>query len=210
MFAFHWLVHFDILSHIPLDDSISYEKLASKANVPEFQLRGISRMAMTSNVLCETADKRLAHTAASAMFVNDSNMMDWARFMCEASVPTAFSMVEATERWPGSQKKTETAYNVAFKHELPFFDHLAQDSKLNKQFSGYMKSVTGGEGTDLTHLVQGFPWETLPDDSLVIDVSRRPLIVTGVRRANCKFAQDRGLDRSRHLRTGQGESLAPL
>lgn len=132
-------------------------------------------MAMTSNVLCETADKRLAHTAASAMFVNDPNMMDWARFMCEASVPTASNMVEATERWPGSQKKTETAYNVAFKHELPFFDHLAQDSKLNKQFSGYMKSVTGGEGTDLTHLVQGFPWETLPDNSLVIDVSREPI-----------------------------------
>lgn len=169
-------MHFDILSHVPrapLGDSISYEELATAANVPESQLRSIARMAMTSNVLCETADKRIAHTAASAMFVNDPDMMNWARFMCGASVPTASSMVEATERWPGSQQKTETAYNVAFKHELPFFDHLAQDSKLNKQFSGYMKSVTGGEGTDLTHLVQGFPWETLPDDSLVIDVSRQ-------------------------------------
>lgn len=132
-------------------------------------------MAMTSNVLCETADKRLAHTAASAMFVNDPNMLNWARFMCGTSVPTASSMVQATERWPGSQQKTETAYNVAFNHELPFFDHLAQDSKLNEQFSGYMKSVTGGEGTNLIHLIQGFPWDALPNDSLIIDVSREPL-----------------------------------
>lgn len=143
-------------------------------------------MAMTSNVLCETADKRVAHTAASAMFLNDPNMLHWARFMCGNSVLSASSMVQATERWPGSQRKTETAYNIAFNHELPFFDHVAQDSKLNEQFSGYMKSVTGGEGANLDHLVRGFPWETLPKDSLIVDVSHNSLNpqVISIRKVN--------------------------
>jgi 6-hydroxytryprostatin B O-methyltransferase len=91
--------------------------------------------------------------------------------MFTASIPTAAAMVEATKKWPGSVKKTETAYNIAFGHDLPFFDHLSQSPVLTKQFSGYMRSVTDGQGMDLSHLVKGFDWVNLPDNSLVVDVS---------------------------------------
>ncbi|CAJ2509014.1 Uu.00g140400.m01.CDS01 [Anthostomella pinea] len=170
IFAFQWLLHFEILPLIPPEGSISYTAVAEAAKVPESQLKSVARMVMTSKVLCETADKELAHSAASAMFLKIPNMLDWARFMCRASIPTAANMIQATERWPESAQKTETAYNIAFKHELPFFAHLSQDPTLNQQFSGYMKSVTGGEGTDLTHLVNGFPWGELADGCSVIDV----------------------------------------
>lgn len=170
IFALQWLHHFDIFSHIPLDATVSYEELAITSNVPESLLKGIARMAMTNNILTEPATGHVAHTANSAMFLKFPNTRDWASYMFTASIPTAAAMVTATEKWPGSVKKTETAYNVAFHHDLPFFDHLSQSPVLTKQFSGYMKSVTDAQGMDLSHLVHGFNWANLPDNSLVVDI----------------------------------------
>ncbi|WZH40774.1 O-methyltransferase-domain-containing protein [Fusarium acuminatum] len=170
IFALQWLHHFDIFSHIPLDATVSYEELAIKSNVPESLLKGVARMAMTNNILAEPATGYVTHTANSAMFLKFPNTRDWASYMFTASIPTAAAMVTATEKWPGSVKKTETAYNVAFHHDLPFFDHLSQSPVLTKQFSGYMKSVTDGQGMDLSHLVHGFHWASLPDKSLVVDI----------------------------------------
>ncbi|CAF3576369.1 unnamed protein product [Fusarium graminearum] len=170
IFALQWLHHFDIFSHIPLDGSLSYEKLATKANVPESLLKSVARMAMTSNILAEPTTGQVAHSANSAMFVKFPNMRDWASYMFTASIPTAAAMVQATEKWPGSVKKTETAYNIAFNHDLPFFDHLSQSPVMTKQFSGYMRSVTDGQGMDLSHLVNGFDWASLPDKSLIVDI----------------------------------------
>lgn len=126
---------------------------------------------MTSNILAEPTTGQVAHSANSAMFVKFPNMRDWASYMFTASIPTAAAMVQATEKWPGSVKKTETAYNIAFNHDLPFFDHLSQSPVMTKQFSGYMRSVTDGQGMDLSHLVNGFDWASLPDKSLIVDVS---------------------------------------
>ena len=127
-------------------------------------------MAMTSYILAEPIPGQVAHTANSAMFLEFPNMRDWAGYMFNASIPTAAAMVRATEKWPGSVKKTETAYNIAFDHDLPFFDHLSQSPLLTKQFSGYMKSVTDGQGMDLAHLTKGFHWANLSDGALVVDV----------------------------------------
>jgi 6-hydroxytryprostatin B O-methyltransferase len=79
-------------------------------------------------------------------------------------------MAEASQTWPDSVAKNETAYNIAFDHSLPFFDHLSQNAERTKQFSGYMKSVTSSQLGDLNHLVNGFEWSKLPQDATVVDV----------------------------------------
>ncbi|KXH68539.1 hypothetical protein CSAL01_02196 [Colletotrichum salicis] len=170
IFALQWLHQFDVLSHIPLEGTVAYDTLASEAQVPESLLKGVARMAMTSKILAEPKPGYVAHTASSAMFRKAPNMRDWAGYMFSASIPTAAAMVRATEKWPGSIKKTETAYNIAFDHSLPFFDHLSQSPAMTAQFSGYMKSVTDGQGMDLAHLVNGFDWTSLPEGSLVVDI----------------------------------------
>ncbi|KAB5536171.1 O-methyltransferase-domain-containing protein [Coniochaeta sp. 2T2.1] len=170
MFCLQWLLHFNVLSHVPLNGTTTYGALAAAAKVPESQLKSVARMAMTSAILVEPETGVVAHTANSAMFLKAPAMRDWAGYMFEASIPTAAAMVEATERWAGSAQKTETAYNIAFKHDLPFFDHLSQNEQLTAQFSRYMKSVTDGQAMDLSHLVNGFDWKSLADGSLVVDI----------------------------------------
>ncbi|KAJ5504021.1 hypothetical protein N7463_006895 [Penicillium fimorum] len=163
----HWLIHFGILSRVPLVGSISYTSLAADAGIPERTLKAVARMAMTSHILHEPQPGNIAHSATSAQFVTNPSMNDWAEFMCEASVPAALHLVAATKQWPTSQGRTETAYNVAFDTELPFFDHLATLPDRTRQFAGYMKNVTSSEGTKLDHLLAGFDWAGLGSAKIV-------------------------------------------
>ncbi|KAH8432997.1 uncharacterized protein LDX57_010632 [Aspergillus melleus] len=164
-----WLTHFGIFARVPLTGSVSYSEVAASANVSESQLKTVARMAMTNHVFCEPEPNTIAHTATSALLVTNPMFHDWASFMCEASVPMASKLVEASERWPGSVEKNQTAYNVAFDTDLPFFDHLATLPKRSKQFANYMKNVQNSQGTAIHHLLQGYNWAAL-GEATVVDV----------------------------------------
>ena len=129
-------------------------------------------MAITNNLFSETSPNNISHSATSALLITDPSFHDWAVVMCELSAPTAAKYLEATKKWPDSVAKNETAYNLAFDTDLPFFDHLALDSEKMKQFAGYMKNVTSSEGTSIEHLLRGFDWANL-DEGIVVDVRFR-------------------------------------
>ncbi|KAH8585876.1 putative sterigmatocystin 8-O-methyltransferase precursor, partial [Bisporella sp. PMI_857] len=151
----HWLCHFRILSFIPLTGSVPYSEVATIASVPLSQLKRIARMAMLSGFLQEPQPNELAHSATSALLVTNSNLLDWALFIAEASSLGPTKLVEATEKWGTTESKTQTAFNLAKNTE--------------KKFSLYMKNVTASEGTKIDHLVHGFDWASL-GDATVVDV----------------------------------------
>ncbi|THY13931.1 hypothetical protein D6D00_09989 [Aureobasidium pullulans] len=155
-----WLCHFNIFRLVP-EGGISYSELAQAAGVSEDKLKGVARMAMTTRVFCEPSPGHIMHTSTSKLLATNPNHHDWAVFMCDLSAPTAASMVDAHQAWPNSDKKNQTAYNVAFQHDQPYFDHLKQQPERHKQFAGYMQAVTTSEGTDLVHLINGFDWGSL-------------------------------------------------
>lgn len=127
-------------------------------------------MAMTNGLFVESSSQFISHSATSALLHTDQDFHDWAIFMCDISAPTAASMAEAHKRWPEDTEKMHTAYNIAFNHELPFFQHLGKSPERHKQFAGYMRSVTTSQGTHMKHLVEGFDWASL-GEVLVVDVS---------------------------------------
>ncbi|KAJ0302780.1 hypothetical protein COL516b_006817 [Colletotrichum fioriniae] len=88
-----WLYQFNVLSHVPLEGTVTYDTLASKAQVPESLLKGVARMVMTSKILAEPKPGHVTHTASSAMFHKVPNMRDWAGYMFSASIPTAAAMI---------------------------------------------------------------------------------------------------------------------
>ncbi|RMJ29050.1 o-methyltransferase [Aspergillus sp. HF37] len=164
-----WLCHFNVFALVPLQDRISYPRLATLANVSQTQLKSIARMAMTMYLFSEPSPGEIAHTATSALLQRNRDFYEWAVFMCEMSAPTAANLLEASLQWRGSAMKTETAYNAAFGTNLPFFQHLSQFPDRTRQFSGYMKSVTNSPGNRLKHLVNGYDWAAL-GEALVVDV----------------------------------------
>lgn len=143
------------------------------AGVPENQLKSIARMAMTGNFLSEPVPGQVAHNATSGIFVTNPSINGWALFMAENSCPGALAMVGSTEKYGVTDKKNETAFNVARDTDLPFFDYIGQHPEQGKQFASYMKNVLASEGTKVDHLVKGFAWASL-GEATVVDVSRCP------------------------------------
>jgi 6-hydroxytryprostatin B O-methyltransferase len=126
-------------------------------------------MAITSNFLCEPTPDNVAHNAVSATFVTSPSLVGWAKFMTEFSMPTAASFVEATEKWGVTDKKNETAFNVATKTSGPLFEFFAQSPDLAHCFASYMKSVQASYATSLKHLLTGYNWAGLCE-AVVVDV----------------------------------------
>ena len=149
---------------------IKYSQLASLANVPESQLKGISRMAIINGFLCEPEPEMVAHSPASSLLVKDPSFMNWARFLTDYSVPSAYRLPEATQRWGKTESKNETAFNLAMDVTEPFFDYLRQRKETNSMFMSYMRNVASTEGVSFKHLVNGFDWASLPLGATVVDV----------------------------------------
>ncbi|KAI1142787.1 sterigmatocystin 8-O-methyltransferase [Hypoxylon sp. FL0543] len=173
-----WLLRFDIFHLVPVSGTISYRDLAAAASkrasgaaaIPETRLKSIVRMAMTSALFREPEPNRVGHSATSALLARDADVHSWASYLSTRSAPTALSMTAAHDRFtPASVAKNETAYNVAFDTELPFFDHLSLDPANTAEFAGYMRNVTTSEAVDVKHLVNGYPWADL-GSGLVVDV----------------------------------------
>lgn len=158
---------------MPLSEAISYADLAAAAGVPEQRLKSIIRMAMTNTLFREQPDgKHVCHSATSALLARNSDVYAYANYMCAKSAPTAMHMAAAHQRWgPTSMRTYETAYNIAFDTDLPFFDHLGRDEAKMDEFARYMRNVRSSEGIDLKHLVTGFTWQDIRDGGVVVDVS---------------------------------------
>ena len=158
---------------MPLDSTISYAELAVAANVPEQRLKSIIRMAMTNALFREEPDGRsVGHSATSALLARDDDMYAYASYMCTRSAPTALHLAAAQKRWGSDTMRTyETAYNLAFNTDLPFFDHLGRNEVKMGEFARYMRQVRSSEAVDIKHLVAGFKWQDIPDGGTVVDVS---------------------------------------
>ncbi|KAI9707017.1 MAG: hypothetical protein M1820_004605 [Bogoriella megaspora] len=166
-----WICHFGVLNAIPLPPgSVSYSALATKLKLSESTIRSVARMAMTANFLSETPNGELAHNSLSAVFVEDPNLKTWLSYLVNRSVPCMRTYLEATEKWPDSIKGNETAYNIAMKTDLSFFDHLKTNPDLSSEFGRYMKSQsTVHAGASVDHLVTAFDWAAL-GKAKVVDV----------------------------------------
>lgn len=166
-----WLCQYNIFHLVPLAESIGYADLASSAGVPEQRLKSILRMAMTTALFREQPDGKLTHSAASALLASNRDVYAYATYMCSRSAPMALQLAGAHRKWgPDTVKTYETAYNMAFNTDVPFFDHLGRDESKMEEFAAYMKNVRSSDGVHLKHLLAGFGWRDLPKGGTIVDV----------------------------------------
>ena len=162
---------------VPLSDRISYADLAAAAaaaaRVPEQRLKSIFCMAMMNTLFREQSDYQyVGHLATSALLGRNDDLYAYASYMCTKSAPTAMHMAAVNRRWgPASIHTYETAYNIAFDMDLPFFEHPRRDEAKKDNFARYMRNVRISEAVDLRHLVIGFARKDIRDGGVVVDGS---------------------------------------
>ena len=157
----NWLTDFDIFAHLPLTvgSSVPFESIAQAAHVPLDRLKRVARMSITSGFLSEPHPGKLAHSSLSLPFSRQAGLRDWVTFITRFSAPAAGRFAEATRRWGDTVQKNQTAHNVAFETDLPFFEHIRQDEATVALFARYMHSQGQTDSSAIRHTLSGFDWE---------------------------------------------------
>lgn len=132
----HWLCQFDIFHLIPPNEPIKYADLAAAAKVPEQRLKSIIRMAMTNSLFREQPDgKSVAHSATSALLARNEDVHAYALYMSSRTARCAQQMAPAHQKWGADSTRTnETAFNLAYNTDLPFFEYLSGNEDFRDGF----------------------------------------------------------------------------
>lgn len=154
---------------MPLQGDISYTDIASAAGVDEKDLRRLLRHAMTNRIFREPRDGYVSHTAASRVLLDDAQMNDWVGLCTAEFFQAASQTINAMVLYPGSQEPRHTGYSLAHAPETSMFVVLGSDPNRAVRFGNAMASLTGGEGYEVSHIVDNYPWADL-GKATVVDV----------------------------------------
>jgi hypothetical protein len=135
--------------------------------VDEVNIRRLIRHAMTNRIFRESRDGYVAHTAISRVLLEDANMADWVGVCSAEFFPAAARTVDALQKYPASQEPTQTGYSLAHCPDKPMFAEMGKDPARAKRFGGAMGSLTGGEGYEVDHIVNNYPWADLGEATIV-------------------------------------------
>jgi hypothetical protein len=155
---------------VPIKQEISYADLSKKVGVDLTNLRRLVRHAMTNHIFREPKPGYVAHTSSSRLLAENLQIQAWTGFCLEDLWPPITSTVDAMDRWPGSQEPTETGFQVANNTTDSFFEHFAKNQDRLKRYGTAMAANAASEGYKVRHVVDGYPWDTL-GQATVVDVS---------------------------------------
>lgn len=152
------------------------QDIADLTGVSERQLYRTLRMMSLVGFLRETSPGEMAHTPLSASFVSKPSHLDAAMFLAETAVPSALHMVANTERHGQSREPRHSAYTMAFSTPQSFQSHCQQRSKLQHQWTAFLRDVTNVvDDWAAVGPLDSIDWSGL-GDACVVDVSSSYLI----------------------------------
>ncbi|KAI9650593.1 hypothetical protein NHQ30_000611 [Ciborinia camelliae] len=154
----------------PPSEERTFTEIATARNLSVSDTTRFLRLAMTYHVFKEPRDGIVAHTAASKVLVDNQYAAAWLGHILENVWPTLPRMLEAGEKWPGSEEPNETAYILTHPKGLSPFAHLEDSPAAAKQFSDAMKFFQEAPGLEAHHLLEAFDFFSLQNDALFVDV----------------------------------------
>ena len=126
-------------------------------------------MTATAGFLQEPQLGHIAHTSLSASFVTKLSYLDASMFLAEVAAPVALQMAAATQRHGLLSLQNESAYNIAFNTSQTFHSACEQRTKLQRQWSAYLRCVGAIDDT-VIELLSQLDWRSL-GNACVVDVS---------------------------------------
>lgn len=169
--SLQWLHHFSIPAEVPLKGQISYTELAEKTGLEEKRLTRVLRHAMTNYIFREPEPGYVAHTAESALIVQDKAVSGLVGQFTDEMFPAAAKLVEATEKFGHSRASNHAPFNLAFETDLDAMAFIGRDPVRSARFVECMKGITQSNAYSASHVADGHNWQAL-GRAVVVDVSQ--------------------------------------
>lgn len=108
---------------------------------------------MTYHIFAEPTPGAVCHTASSRLLAENTGLRVWVANTLNELLPAASRMVDAMERWPGSQEPNEAGWNLAFGNPDAMFAALGRDETRAKTFAESMSFFEARPGLAIHYLV---------------------------------------------------------
>ena len=87
--SIHAVSHYRIASAFPMGQEATFQDIAVSCGLPELDVRRMLRHTTTNHIFKEVRKGVVAHTAASKLLAEDSQLQDWVAVNCEEMSPAA-------------------------------------------------------------------------------------------------------------------------
>ncbi|RYC57523.1 hypothetical protein CHU98_g8684 [Xylaria longipes] len=151
---------------MPAGGQTTFENVAKQTGLDEGAVRRLLRHAMTMRVFRETDTGALAHTQASRALL-DPRANDWVALGTEEMWPASQKMVDALQKWPGSQEPSQTGFALANGSDKSIYQILEADPARASRFSTSMKAYMLMQEYNSSHVVNNYDWAALGKVHLV-------------------------------------------
>ena len=165
---------------------ISYADIATKVKLPEERVRRFIRHAMTNHIFSEPRPGFVAHTATSAVPIKFPALKPLIGFHSEECGPASHNIIEAMERWGGSEEPARSGYGILMglnpdDDKDCVFRFVQEDGEGErkgfrlKRIGEAMDAMKGSGAYHVGHVQRGLDWAGL-GTATVVDVSGSPFL----------------------------------
>lgn len=112
-----------IAAEVPLDGQTTFEKIAEARGLNVIDVTRFLRCAIARHIFKEPRKGFVVHTAASRMLLNNPMLEHWILNVAQEFWPSVTRMVDASEKWPGSEEPNESVrfnYSVGNSRQLTY------------------------------------------------------------------------------------------
>lgn len=167
-----WLCEFQVLACIPLDGEVAFEEVAGITGVPVDHLQRVVRLMTTAGFLREQTSGHVSHTALSASFVTEPDLLDAALFLAQVAVPAALKMSHTAHQPAPYNHDQLSAMAAQPEGRLRGLagDFDPSQPKVQRQFAAYLAHGILDEPAAVDEVLRLVDWDGI-GAATVVDVS---------------------------------------
>lgn len=148
--------------------------MAEQVGLSERQVKLLLRQSALNGIFHEPKEDHVAHTAVSAVLLQDKAMLDWYGHCTDELFQAGAKLADALARHGSNAKPEESAFSLAFNTSEPIFGFFEKHPERQARFFGAMEGVGRDAGHSLSHVINGHEWAKL-GEAVVVDVQFSPL-----------------------------------
>ncbi|TVY81174.1 O-methyltransferase gsfB, partial [Lachnellula suecica] len=161
------LERFKIANSFPPGETSTFAKIAKSCSISESDCRRLMRHAMTFYIFSEPTPDVVAHTASSKALAEIPPVGSFIGFVAEEMLPASTRLVDAMQKWPGSEESNETGFALLYDTDVPMMQVASADPRRAQQMGNAMSFLHSRPGENVRYLVENFPWS---GSGLLVDI----------------------------------------
>lgn len=164
-----WLCEFQVLACIPLDGEVAFEEVADISNVSVDHLQRVVRLMTTAGFLREQTSGHVSHTALSASFVTEPDLLDAALFLAQVAVPVALKSSHMAHLSAPYSHDQLSAMAVQPEGRLMGLagDFDPSQPKIHRQFAAYLAHGILDESSAVDEVLRLIDWDAIGAKTVV-------------------------------------------